>query len=194
MPVQFLHVRSVGITEPVVFRGSPFLFQLGQPRSRNIHQRVLFAGVRGEVILAGHRGVHEFQVNVLADSLQIAVVPVFEGECGSFSAALVRGTLVVPSGRMLVYAVGRPPHDVDPAAVGFPPGQSCGKMLVGVRDAAIMLFLERVLGRIGIGIAPLPEGLDELLAFFVGLEVKKGVALFGGYDVNDVFVEPSLVL
>ena len=67
-------------------------------------------------------------------------------------------------------------------------------MLVGVGDAAVVFFLEGVFGGIGIGIAALPELLDELLAFFVGLEMQEGVALFGGDDVDDVFVEPLLIL
>ena len=40
-------------------------------------------------------------------------------------------------------------------------------MFVGISDAAVVLFFKSVLGRIGVGIAPLPELLDELLALFV---------------------------
>jgi hypothetical protein len=41
-------------------------------------------------------------------------------------------------------------------------------MLVRVSDAPVVLFLVGVFGRIRIGIAPLPELLDELFALFVG--------------------------
>ena len=67
-------------------------------------------------------------------------------------------------------------------------------MLVGVSDPAVVLFLEGVFRRIRIGIAPLPEGLDELLALFVGREVQEGVALFGSDDVHHILIEPVLVL
>src|ERR1700722_6584798 len=67
-------------------------------------------------------------------------------------------------------------------------------MLVRVGDAAVMLFFEGVFGGIRVGIAALPKLLDELLAFFVGLKVEEGATLFRGDDVNDVLVQPLLVL
>ena len=65
-------------------------------------------------------------------------------------------------------------------------------MLVGVGDAAVVLFLEFVLFGVGRGIAPQPELLDELLAFFVGIELLESLAFFVGDDVSHVFVEPLL--
>src|SRR6266581_2838783 len=56
--------------------------------------------------------------------------------------------------------------------------------------AAVMLFLKIVLRQIRIAAAPQPELLDELLALFVGIELKKGVALFGRDDVGDVLRQP----
>jgi hypothetical protein len=41
-------------------------------------------------------------------------------------------------------------------------------MLVGIRYAAIMLFFELVVGKIGITAAAQPELLNETLALFVG--------------------------
>ncbi len=66
-------------------------------------------------------------------------------------------------------------------------------MLVGVRDAAVVLFLELVFLGVGRGIAPQPELLDELLALLVGLQPLEGRSLFVGDDVTDVFVEPLLI-
>ena len=59
-------------------------------------------------------------------------------------------------------------------------------MFVGVSDAAVMLFFEIVVRKVGIAAAAKPKLLDELLALFVGIELKKGVALFGRDDVGDV--------
>ena len=66
-------------------------------------------------------------------------------------------------------------------------------MLVGVGNAPVVLFLERILRRILIRIPPLPEILDERFPLFVGGEVNEGATFFGGDNVNDVFVEPLLV-
>jgi len=93
---------------------------------------------------------------------------------------------------MRVDFIGRTPDDVDMAAIGFPAGDAGGKMFVGVGDAAIVLFLEIVDGGVGIGIVVSPDDFDELLAFFVGAETLEGGTLFGGDDVDQVFVDDVL--
>ena len=67
-------------------------------------------------------------------------------------------------------------------------------MLVGIGDAAVMLFLEIVLRKVRIAAATEPELLDELLALFVGIELKEGISLAWRNDVDDIFVQPLLVL
>ena len=64
-------------------------------------------------------------------------------------------------------------------------------MLVGVCDAAIVFFLEVVVGQIRVAAAAQPELLDELLAFFVRFQLEKGAALFRRNDVDDVLVQPT---
>src|SRR5580704_8008075 len=66
-------------------------------------------------------------------------------------------------------------------------------MLVGIGDAAIVLFFEGILGRIRVWIAAQPELLDELLALFVGLQAEEGAALFRRDDVGYIFVEPLFI-
>jgi hypothetical protein len=66
-------------------------------------------------------------------------------------------------------------------------------VLVGVGDAAVMLFFELVLFGVGRGIAPQPELLDELIPLFVGTQTLKRSALFISDDVDDVLVEPVFV-
>ena len=63
-------------------------------------------------------------------------------------------------------------------------------MLIGIGDAPVMFFLERILRRILIGIAPLPERLDVLFALFVGLQFQEEFALVVGNDVDHVLFEP----
>ena len=65
--------------------------------------------------------------------------------------------------------------DVDAAAIRLPSGNAGGETLVGVGDAAVVLFLELVFLGVGRGIAPQPELLDELLALFVGAQALEGL-------------------
>ena len=83
------------------------------------------------------------------------------------------GPVPVAAGRMSIDFIGRSPHDVDLAAVRLPARYARSKMLVGVGDPAVVFFFKGVLRRIRVGIAPLPEGLDELLALLVGCRCRK---------------------
>ncbi len=66
-------------------------------------------------------------------------------------------------------------------------------MLVGIGDAAVVFFLIGIIDRIGIGIAALPELLDEVLAFLVGLQLQEGLALGVRDDIGDVLAQPLFV-
>ena len=66
-------------------------------------------------------------------------------------------------------------------------------MFVGVGNAAVVLFLEIVVGEIGIAASAEPELLDKLLALLVGLQLEKGVALVRSDDIDHVLLEPLLV-
>jgi len=56
-----------------------------------------------------------------------------------------------------------------------------------------MLFFKIVLRQVGIAAAPQPELLDELLALFVGIQLKESVALVGSDDLGDVLRQPLTV-
>ena len=85
-------------------------------------------------------------------------------------------------------------HDVHATAVGAPSRNARGKMLVGVGDAPVVLFLEFVFFRVRSGIAPLPEVLDELVALRIGGQLLEGRHLFIGDDPAHVLIEPALVI
>ena len=57
-----------------------------------------------------------------------------------------------------------------------------------------MLFLEFILARLRIGVAPLPELFDELVLFLGSLEFPKDGLLLIGDDVEDVPTEPVRVV
>jgi len=66
-------------------------------------------------------------------------------------------------------------------------------VVVGVLDAPVVLFAERILFRIRIGVAPLPEILDERLAFLVVGQAQKRSAFIVGDNVGHFLVQPGLV-
>ena len=63
-------------------------------------------------------------------------------------------------------------------------------MVVGVCDAAVVLFLKLVLFGVRGGVAPQPELFDKLFALFVRSQALEGGLLLIGDDVDDVFVQP----
>ncbi len=67
-------------------------------------------------------------------------------------------------------------------------------MLVGVCDAAVVLFLVRIFAKVGIRISHLPEMLDELLALFIGSEFQKGSALVRCDDVRNIAIQPVAII
>jgi len=73
-----------------------------------MQQRVLFAAVDGEVIIAALAGVHKFKIDILANTLDIAVVPGLEGESGGLAAALFHGPIIGAAGGVGILESGSP--------------------------------------------------------------------------------------
>src|SRR2546426_725446 len=111
-------------------------------------------------------------------------------------AAIPPRTRLKTNSRKSTTAASPTPTSASPPAfpVGLPTGNAGGEALVGVGDAAVVLFLEFVFNRVRGGIAAQPELLDELLALFIIGQAQKGAALFVGEDVTDFFVQPLFVL
>ena len=70
--------------------------------------------------------------------------------------------------------ISRAPHDVDASAIGLPARNAGGEVLVGIGDAAVVLFLVFVLRSVGRRVAAQPELLDELVALLVVGKLLKG--------------------
>ena len=85
-------------------------------------------------------------------------------------------------------------NDVNAAPIGHPARLSTGKALVGIRDPPVVFFLVLVDGRPQVRVAPAPELLDELLLLLHGAQAVEHVQLFIGDDVDDVLLEPFLVV
>ena len=149
-----------------------------------MRQRVLFAAVDGEVVVAALAGIDKLQIDVFADAFEITVVPDLEREGRGFAAAFIHGPLIRAAGGVGIDRVGRAEGDIDVAAVRLPTRLAGGKMLVGIGDAPVMLFAELVVRRIGIGIAAQPELLDEGVPLLVVAQVLEGLPLFVGDDVG----------
>src|SRR5271165_1692904 len=155
---------------------------------------VLFRRIHGQVVFARAAGIHEFENDVLANSFQIAPAPGFPGiGCGG-TPALFHRPVVSSTHGMRVHLIGRAPHDVHAAAIGLPTRNAGGIMLVGVCDATVVLFFKVVIREVGITAPPKPELLDSLLALFVGIKLKEGFPLLWRNDIDDVLIQPLLVL
>ena len=66
-------------------------------------------------------------------------------------------------------------------------------MLVGIRDAPVVFFAEFVFRGIGVGVAPLPERLDEVVALFIVRQAFEGLQFLVGDDPAHILVHPLLV-
>ena len=122
-------------------------------------------------------------VTIIADAVHVLVHPDFDMDTASAPATGVNFDLIR-------WAV----DNVHVAAVGLParPAGCCLKMLVGIRDTAIMFLFELVLNRARRRIAPLPELLDELFPFVIGRQFLERGALFIGDDVDHVLIQPLM--
>ena len=65
--------------------------------------------------------------------------------------------------------------------------------LVGIADAAVVLFFEFIFRFIGIGVSLFPEGLDEHPPFSIGLKLQEDIFFLGSDYVDDLFLQPGTV-
>ena len=106
------------------------------------------------MVVVAHATVDELEIDVLADSFEIPVMPGFEGESTGVSPSLVHRPLVVAAGRVAFNLIGRAPYDVNATAIRLPTRHARRELLVSLSNASIMLFAELIFRCIGSGIAP----------------------------------------
>src|SRR6266446_3717434 len=133
-----------------------------------------------KTIVACPRRVYELEEQVITDALHMPVLPSFEWIRG------LRPCFGVPF-ELIRWAV----ENVHVAAIGLParPAGWPSKMLVGVRDPAVMFLFDFVC-RGGSCLTPQPELLDELVPLLIGGQFFKRGALFIVDDVDHVLVQP----
>src|SRR5215510_12480997 len=132
------------------------------------------------MVLAGARWIDEFKLDVLSDAIEMPVAPFFPRIGARGATAFFGRAIVGAAGGMRFDFVGRTPNDVGAAAIRTPAGNTGGKVLVGVCDAAIVFFFEGVFAGFRGWITAIEESLYELVALFVGAKAKESVALFLG--------------
>src|ERR1017187_3303752 len=145
------------------------------------------------MVLAAHGLVDEFEHYVSANALDVAVAPGLERKSLALAAALILRELIRSTGRVGFDFIRWAVNDVRPAAIGFPAGDAGSEALIGVGDAAVVLFFEFILFGIRSWITAQPELFDEALAFSVVRETIERPALLIGDDVGNVDVQPNLV-
>ena len=137
--------------------------------------------------------VDELDDHFLSNPFEVAIAPLLERESGGLAAAFFHGTLVAAARGMGLDLVGRPKHDVHPAAVGLPTRDAGRVVLVGICDTPVVLFFKLVLFGVRRGIAALPESFNELVALFVVRELHEGGFFFVGDNPAHVLVQPLLI-
>src|ERR1035441_2684040 len=83
--------------------------------------------------------IDEFQVDVVANPLDVPVVPHLEWIDGRSAAAFIHRPLILAAAGVLILVVRRPIGNVDVAAIGHPPRLARRKVLVRISDARINL-------------------------------------------------------
>src|SRR5262249_50415693 len=185
--------QTLNTAEAVGFVGHAHGFHVRQPGVGHVKQRILARAVHGHFVGAAVAIIHEFNFDFLADALQVTVAPYLEWIGRRGPAAFLGSALVGTAHGMGINTVGLPVHDVDAPAVGLPPGQARGKMLVGVLDAPIMFVFVFVLRGIRRGVTTQPELLNKLVALRVVAQFLESRQLFVGDDPADIFVQPLFV-
>ena len=121
-------------------------------------------------------------------------MPPLVGIGSSPPATLGQGPEIHGSRRVSLAALGLTENDVDAAPIRHPPGNSgVPELLVGVRDAPIVLFLELVLVRRAVRISSPPELLDEVLFLDGRRQLLEDVLLIVGDDVEDILLQPLCI-
>ena len=65
--------------ESVRLLGHAHLLIESLPGARNVQQRVFLGAVDSHMIIAAHTGIYELDIDVFADALEVAVMPVSNG-------------------------------------------------------------------------------------------------------------------
>ena len=159
-----------------------------------IGQGVLFERISGDAVFPAQAAVHELDDDLGAQvgTLNVAVAPLDVWVLDRPAAPFIE----IPKGHVPAVkgldGIGRPPGDVDPAAIGLPSGLARGKPLVGVGDAPVVLIAGLVDHGVGSGIPSQPELLHKLVALIVRLQPVEGGFLLGSDDVEDILLQPLL--
>ena len=179
--------------EAVGSLGGAHLLAQGCAGAGDVQQSILLRAVEGHVVVAAHAGIDKLDVDVLADAFDVAVVPGFKGEGRGLAATLFHGAFIGTAAGMRLNAVRLAVSDIHVPAVGLPTRLAGGKMLVGVGNPPVILFPVFVLRGIGVGVAPLPELLDEVVPLFIVRQTLEGLQLLVGDDPAHILINPLLV-
>src|ERR1700719_47699 len=80
--------------------------------------------------------------------------------------------------------------NVDVPSIGLPPWNVSSKFIVGKDNAVIMLRLEGILERFGVGATPMPKLFYEDFPFFIGTKLQECAAFSWRNDVCGVLCQP----
>src|SRR6185312_10672037 len=114
--------------------------------SWRVLQGILLRAIDRRMVVAAHARIHKLDVDVVADSCDIAVVPRLKREGRGVSATLLHRTLIASARRMRINRVWFAERDIDMPAVRHPSRLARRKMLVRISDARVVLVPEFIIG------------------------------------------------
>ena len=158
-----------------------------------MQQRVLLVRISRQAVFTAAGGIDKLKFDARTDARQIAIEPTLERIRRGRTSAFVRLALVRATRRVGFDLVGLAPHDIDTAAIRFPPGDPGSVVFVRIGNALVILFSKFILVSIRIRIAPSPEFLYEPFALFISLQFLEGPSFIIGNDVGDVFFQPVFI-
>src|SRR5262249_50179179 len=123
----------------------------------------------------------------------MAIAPDFERISNCLSAAFFGRAQIRPARRMQFDRVRGAVQNVYAPTIRLPAGHARGKMVIGVRAAALIFFFVFVLLVVRTRITSVPEMFDKTGTLLVIGQFLEGVALGVRNDQRDFFVQPSFV-
>src|SRR5580658_9575037 len=96
------------------------------------------------MVVAAHARIYKLDVDVVAHTREIAVMPDLKREGRGLATTLFHRALVVSTRRVRIKGIRLAECDVDVTAIRHPSRFAGRKVLVGIRDARIVLVAELI--------------------------------------------------
>src|SRR5437867_4590602 len=158
-----------------------------------MQESILLIRIARNAVFTAAGGIDKLKFYAGTDARQVAIEPTLKRIGRGRTSAFVRLALVRATRGMGFDLVRLAPHDIDTAAIGFPPRDAGRIVFVRVGNTLVILLAIFILVSVRIGIAPSPEFLYEPLALVVSLQLLESLSFIIGNDVGNILLQPVFV-